>query len=277
MDSQGVAPVSEDSRSVGSGHAWAQRRLELAHTLLQHLLQCGLFRTWLRHEPEGWELVSGIWSPFYIQARGIPSHPEVFKFVGQALAEVVQNELGQCDNLIGLATAGIPLASAAAIALGLPMCYTRKLAGIRSIDDVSAHREDYGDHSMVEGRLGSNSKVVLVDDVCAQFTSKQVAHWQVKAEVKSRRLQNVSIPAVVVLVDREQSSAAAAGAAQLGMKILSVVKLKSEGLDLLRDILSEREHEIVTEYIANPNAFQNPSVRKQLTTEARKYREGRNH
>jgi orotate phosphoribosyltransferase len=247
--------------------------LDLARILLKHLLECGLFRTWLRHEPEGWELVSGIWSPFYIQARGIPSHPEVFKFVGRAIADVVQNELGQCDNLVGLATAGIPLASAAAIALGVPMCYTRKLAGIRNMDDVAAHREDYGDHSMVEGKLINNSRVVLVDDVCAQFTSKQVAHWQVMAEVKNRRLRNVSIPAVMVLVDREQSSAAPETASQLSMKILSIVKLKTEGLELLRDILSEREHEIVREYIVDPNAFQNPGIRKQLAAEARKQKE----
>jgi orotate phosphoribosyltransferase len=265
--------LSDTLPEVDDSLGWSQRRLELAKTLLRHLLECGLFRTWLRHEPEGWELVSGIWSPFYIQARGIPSHPEVFKFVGHAIAEVVQNELGRCDNLVGLATAGIPLASVAAIALDVPMCYTRKLAGIRSMDDVAAHREDYGDHSMVEGKLINNSRVVLVDDVCAQFTSKQVAHWQVMAEVKNRRLRNVSIPAVMVLVDREQSAAAPATATQLGMKILSVVKLKSEGLELLRDILSEREHQVVTEYIANPNAFQNPGIRKQLAAEARKQKE----
>ncbi len=253
--------------------SWQRRRTELGRTLLDHLHRRGLFRTWLRDEPEGWELVSGLWSPFYIQARNIPSHPEVLRFVGDALAEVVQNEVGPCDHLVGLATAGIPLATAAALQLGIPMCYTRKLPGIRTLDDLASRPKDYGDHAMVEGDLRSGARVVLVDDVSAQFTSKQIAHWQVTAEIKNRHLRDVSIPAVVVLVDREQGSAATIAAAQLGISVVSVIKLKSEGLTLLRDILLPREHEVISAYIADPSAFQDPRTRKGLISEAREFRE----
>ena len=111
--------------------------------------------------------------------------------MGAALAEVVRNEVEACDRIVGLATAGIPLATAAALQLGIPMCYTRKLEGIRTMDDLANRPKDYGDHAMVEGELTSGSRVVLVDDVSAQFTSKQVAHWQVTMEVRKRGLQNI--------------------------------------------------------------------------------------
>jgi orotate phosphoribosyltransferase len=105
-----------------------------------------------------------VWSPFYIQARSIPSHPEVLHFVGDALAQVIQNEVGECEHLVGLATAGIPLATAAALKLGAPMCYTRKIPGIRSLDDILSWK-DYGEHSLVEGELTDGARLVLIDDV----------------------------------------------------------------------------------------------------------------
>jgi orotate phosphoribosyltransferase len=231
-----------------------------------------MFRTWLRDKPEGWELVSGFWSPFYIQARNVPSHPEVLRFVGDALAQLIRNEVGECENVVGLATAGIPLATAAALQLGTPMCYTRKLPGIRTLDDLAARPKDYGDHAMVEGELANGARVVLVDDVSAQFTSKQIAHWQVSTEIKNRGLQDVSISAVVVLVDREQGSTASVAAAKLGMSVVSVVKLKSEGLDLLRGILLPREHEVISAYVADPSAFQDQRTRERLISEAREFR-----
>src|SRR5262249_19049892 len=54
---------------------WAARKRALGQQLLQSLYEKRLFRTWLRDRPEGWELVSGVWSPFYIQLRHVPSYP----------------------------------------------------------------------------------------------------------------------------------------------------------------------------------------------------------
>jgi orotate phosphoribosyltransferase len=185
---------------------------------------------------------------------------------------VIDNEIGGCEHLVGLATAGIPLAAAAALQLGIPMCYTRKLPGIRGLDDLETRPKDYGDHSMVEGDLSDGARVVMIDDVSAQFTSKQIAHWQLTTEVRKRGLRDVSITAVVVLVDREQGATAKTAAAQLGMKLVSLVKLRSEGLELLRDVLSPREHEVISAYIADPGAFQDPRIRAELISEARDYR-----
>ena len=264
-----------DSLENNSAPEWPQRRAELGRTLLDYLHRFGLFRTWMRDRPEGWELVSGLWSPFYVQARNVPSYPELFRFVGTAMAEVVRNELGGCDRLVGLATAGIPIAAAASLELGLPLGYTRKLPGVRTREDLAALPKDYGEHSLVEGDLKDGDRLVLVDDVSAQFTSKQIAHWQVTTEVGNRHLRDITIPAVLVLVDREQGSGAKIAAAELGVSILSVVRLKSEGLDLLRGILSPREHEVISSYVADPHAFQHPGTREALIDEARKFRRER--
>ena len=263
--------MTRDSFENNSSAGWPQRRAELGRTLLDYLHRFGLFRTWMRDRPEGWELVSGLWSPFYVQARNVPSHPDLFRFVGEAMAEIVRNELGECERLVGLATAGIPLAAAAALELGIAMCYTRKLPGVRTREDLAALPKDYGEHALVEGDLKDGDRVVLVDDVSAQFTSKQIAHWQVTTEVANRKLRDVTIPAVLVLVDREQGEGAKIAAAELGVSILSVVRLKSEGLDLLHSILSPREHEVISSYVADPHAFQHPETRDALIAEARRF------
>ena len=69
------------------------------------LYKRGLIKT-IRHKPEGWKLVSGIWSPFYIQLRLLPSHPDLLNEIGILLGEKIKS-FG--NKLLGIAMAGIPI------------------------------------------------------------------------------------------------------------------------------------------------------------------------
>ena len=110
-------------------------------------------RTWLRDQPDGWELMSGAWSPFYVNFRDAPADPELFRFLVDAGAELVREELPEATQLVGLAAAGVPFAAGFAYELGLPLGYTRKLPGVRRVEDLDggAAAESYGSHRLVEG------------------------------------------------------------------------------------------------------------------------------
>src|SRR5215207_7364825 len=206
-----VSPIPTRLRRV----SWDDRKRELAAELVQRLYAAGVVRTWLRDRPEGWELMSGAWSPFYVNLRDAPANPELFRFMVDASAELVEAELPDATQLVGLAAAGVPMAAAAAYRLGLPMGYTRKLPNVRRVEDLAGgETESYGSHRLVEGTFASGDRVVLVDDVVTGFDSKEIALRQLALELERRGVEDVTVEAVLVLVERGAEArrrAAAAG------------------------------------------------------------------
>ena len=250
--------------------SWPERKRELGCSLMRGLHEKGLFRTWLRDRPEGWELVSGIWSPFYIQVRQVPSHPALLSLAGSALAELIRHEAPGINRLVGVASAGVPLATAAGLTMGLPVGYTRKISGVRSVDDMAqaeATATHYGEHRQVEGDMADGDQVAIIDDVAAKFSSKEVVLRQIAQEARQRGLTDLKVSAVVVLVDREQG--AERSAAQANVSLLSVVKLRSEGLDMLSALALPREIELISQYLDSPESFQDPAKRAELAAESR--------
>ncbi len=240
----------------------------MGRELLRQFYEKRLLRTWLRDRPEGWELVSGIWSPFYVQARLVPSHPEVLDMVGRFMGEMLAREAPGVNRIVGLAAAGVPIAVAAGMAGKLPVCYTRKLPGVRSVSELDrAAREEYGEHSLVEGLFEEGDRIALVDDVVARFTSKEVGARQVEMELSRRGLSTAKVDTVAVIIDREQGTAAAARS--LGVNLISLLRLKTEGLEVMQDICSPREFEVIGQYLEDDQAFQAPEVREGLIAEAR--------
>ena len=251
--------------------AWSERKRSLGVEVLRGLYEARLFRTWLRDKPEGWELVSGLWSPFYLQVRHVPSYPALLAKVGTGLGELVRNEAPHATRLVGIASAGVPLATAAGLAAGLPVLFTRKVPGVRTAADLDklspAAAEEYGEHAQVEGELQAGDRLAVIDDVAAKFSSKEVALRQIALEAERRNLTGITADTVVVLIDREQGADATARAA--GVKLLSLVRLKTEGLAMLADIMPRRELAVIAAYLDDPLAFQAPERRAELTREAR--------
>lgn len=255
------------SRTVVSDELMFNKQ-EAGRELMRGLYTSGLFRTWLRDKPEGWELVSGLWSPFYIQLRHLSSYPSLLSLAGGALAEVIRHEAPDVSKLVGIATGGIPLSTAVSLASGIPMGYTRKLDGVRSAADLQDAGQ-YGEHALVEGKFLDGDRIALIDDVAAMFSSKDVALAQVAMEARHRKLNGIVTEAVVVAVEREQGAAQAAAAA--GVELLSLVKLRSEGLGYLKETADARELEIIEQYLSDPHKFQGRKVRESLEREARQY------
>lgn len=248
--------------------SWDERKRELAGELIRRLYAAGVVRTWLRDEPGGWELMSGAWSPFYVNFRDAPADPQLFRFLIDAGAELVREELPQATQLVGLAAAGVPFAAGFAYALGLPLGYTRKLPGVRRAEDLNggAVAESYGSHRLVEGDFRPGDRVALVDDLVTGFDSKEIALRQLELELERRGVADVRAEAVVVFLERGAEARRRADAA--GVRLVSLLVLDAGSVEGLRGAASDRELEVIASYLRDPAPFQDPGARERLIAEA---------
>jgi orotate phosphoribosyltransferase len=257
------------SRATLRRVSWDDRKRELAGELVRRLYAAGVVRTWLRDRPEGWELMSGAWSPFYVNFRDAPADPELFRFLVGAGAALVREEVPQTTQLVGLAAAGVPFAAGFAYELGLPMGYTRKLPGVRCVADLDgdAAAESYGSHRLVEGGFRPGDRVALVDDLVTGFDSKEIALRQLQIELERRGVADVEVEAVVVFVERGAEARARAAAA--GVRLVSLAVLDADSVEALRGAAADREVDAIAAYLRDPAPFQNPARRAELVAEAR--------
>ncbi len=200
-----------------------------------------------RDKPEGWRLVSGMWSPFYIQLRLISSYPAVLDRVGEAMSILLKEKLPHVNRLVGIAFAGIPIATAASLKSAIPACHTRKIVGTNTDDEMRQILSQYGQHSLVEGVIQDGDVLCLVDDLVTGLDSKILARKQVLEEVKHRGLKDVHCEDVIVVVDRQQG--AESKAHELGLYLHSIVKFVDEALPLLKDRMSASEYDEIHKYL----------------------------
>ncbi len=154
--------------------------------LLEEFYERGLIKTWYKDNPEGWKLISGLWSPFYINLRDLPSYPEIFREVTYELGKMVKES--KVDKIVGIASAGVPIASAIGYEYGLPVLYTRKLEGVRKFEELERKIREYGAHRLVEGRMENGDDLGLVDDLITKADSKLIARAQVLYEAEKEEL-----------------------------------------------------------------------------------------
>jgi uridine monophosphate synthetase len=241
---------------------WIDEKQALCGEILALLYRERMIRTFYRDKPDGWTLVSGLYSPLYVQLRPLASFPHVFEKVCQALARLVKEEAPEINRVVGIAMAGVPIAAGLALAGGIPAGFTRKMENVKSLAAFREAITSYGEHNMLEGELASGDRIALVDDLVTRFDSKLIALEQVNYELTRRGLQNVECRTVVVVLDREQGGKEAAREANV--ELLSLIPFKSAGLSLLQDVMHPKEWETIRNYLDNPEAFQDPQVRSDL-------------
>ncbi len=174
------------------------------------------------------------------------------------MAVMIREEAPHVNKLVGIAFAGVPIATVISIESKIPAVHTRKLAGVKSPDDMMRVLQEYGQHALVEGVLEDGDALCLVDDLVTGLTSKLTARAQVQAELDRRAIKNVTCDDIAVLIDRQQGAARAAEDA--GMRLHALIRFIDEGLPLLKDRMPDSDHRIIREYLENPTSFQRPNA-----------------
>lgn len=242
--------------------SWENEKRRIGEELVRALYHHGLIRTWYRDNPRGWTLVSGLWSPLYIQLRPLSSYPELLKTVGGALGRLIAEECADLTRVIGVATAGIPIATAISLMANIPSCFTRRLEGVRSLQDLNQLLKGYGEHSMIEGILEDGDRVGIVDDLVTKFDSKVLALKQLEFELQLRGLQQVTCSDIIVVLDREQG--ATERAKDYVITLHSLIPFRSQGIKWLKEVLADREYELICDYLQHPEHYQDPRVQAEL-------------
>lgn len=230
--------------------SWKLEKEKLGKEIICSLYERGMIKTWYRDKPEGWVLISGIWSPFYIQLRPLSSYPKLLKKIGYAMGKMIKEEAKGVSKVVGVAMAGLPIATAIALCHGIPSAFARKLEGIKTLQGFRASIGKYGEHTLVEGDFKNGDKIIVVDDLVTKFDSKLIVIEQVKYEVESRGLSNVICRDVGVLIDREQG--ACQRAKEYGISLYSLIPFETKGLPWLKEKMSSQEYQVIMEYLEDP-------------------------
>ncbi len=96
---------------------------------------------------------SGLKSPIYCDNRLSLSYPTVRTVIKESLVKVIRENYPAVEGIAGVATAGIPQGALVADALGLPFIYVR------------SSPKDHGLENLIEGRVTTNQKLVVVEDL----------------------------------------------------------------------------------------------------------------
>jgi len=105
---------------------------------------------------------SGLRSPVYIDCRRLISFPRARKKLMDLAAALIERHTGfeSLEAIAGGETAGIPFAAWIADRLSLPMLYVRK------------QPKGFGRNAQIEGELKDGARVLLVEDLASEGTSK---------------------------------------------------------------------------------------------------------
>jgi len=135
-------------------------------------------------------LTSGQKSPIYIDLRLLASHPNILRQVAHAYTDLLRRELSlapgeSCIRLAAIQYAALPIGTAVALEMGLPLIYPRKEA------------RTHGTARQIEGEFRPGDRVVVLDDLITTGGSKLEAIAPLEAA-------GLVVRDVVVLIDREQ-------------------------------------------------------------------------
>jgi orotate phosphoribosyltransferase len=136
-------------------------------------------------------LRSGRTSDYYLDKYLFSTQPDILAQLGRMFAERVG---GGINKLAGAELGGIPLVTAASLASGLPCVFIRN------------QKKEYGTAKQLEGKLGAEDRVMLVEDVCT-------SGGQVLEAAKVIQATGAKVAKIVATIDRQEGAKEAIEAA----------------------------------------------------------------
>ena len=129
-------------------------------------------------------LRSGRKSHYYLDKYLFSTQPDILEALGQMFAD---KATAPVNKLAGAELGGIPLVTAAALASRLPCIFIRN------------QKKDYGTAKQLEGKLGPEDQVMLVEDVCT-------TGGQILEAAKVIEAQGAKVVRIVGTIDREEGA-----------------------------------------------------------------------
>lgn len=172
-------------------------------------------------------LSSGAKSPYYVDLRIIASFPHPLRRTIKHLHGSIEETVGRdgFDALASVPTGGLVLTASLAFEILKPLVYVRTKA------------KDHGTSRMIEGRVYSGMKVLLVDDVSTSGGS-------IVRAARLLRAESATVTDAFVVVDRKEG--AAGNLAREGIRLHSLANvaelariLREDGTitdDILREV-----------------------------------------
>ena len=172
------------------------------------------------------KLSSGIESPFYIDMRRLYMYPDLARMIILELTRRVK--LDDIDVVVGVATAGIPLATYVSCLTNKPMAYVRM------------EKKNHGTSSLIEGDV-TGLRTLILDDVSTTGSSILKAVEAI--------LEAGGIPVrVAVLVDREQGAREVL--ASRGIELFRLITAREVFRDLYaHGLINEATYRELLEYL----------------------------
>ncbi len=133
------------------------------------------------------KLSSGKLSDIYIDLRMIPSYPKLFREITETLYYEFLPIISRTDAIVGVATGGIPWATALSMIASKPTGYVRSKI------------KDYGTSRELELHAPNIKNAIIIDDVATTGNSLLRA-------VKILKNNSVSPLAAIVIVNREEGT-----------------------------------------------------------------------
>ena len=130
-------------------------------------------------------LSSGKKSSYYIDLRLVPSFPHQFRKMIKNLQKLIVEKIGldNFDSLVSIPTGGLKVGSALAIETVKPLIYVRNKS------------KDHGTAKSIEGKILSDMRVMMIDDIATTGTS-------VLNGIKQLRAEGLSISNACVIINR---------------------------------------------------------------------------
>lgn len=123
---------------------------ETAITISDYLLQIKAIKL-NNTDPFTW--ASGMRSPIYCDNRVTLSYPKVRTYIRQQFVQAIQENFGDVDVIVGVATGGIAQGALIAQELGLPFAYVRSSS------------KGHGLENQIEGVVEAGQSAVVIEDL----------------------------------------------------------------------------------------------------------------
>lgn len=154
--------------------AW-KKRSDLLNEMAEGLVKVGA----LQFGPS--TLPDGKASSYYVNMRGLPSYPGVYRLVVEALSDLTARKVPKANALCAVPTLGLIFAAPVAVSLKKPLIYTRL--------------EKHENERLVEGEMRPGWNVAVLGDLATSGRTIMSAADAVEDE-------GGEVTAAVVLIDR---------------------------------------------------------------------------